>query len=149
MIHIAVIRRRFVDLILDGTKTAELRLNRHRIVPHGRVFEQERIYIKQVSGPIRATAIVARVESYTDLTPDRIRELERDTHEAVRGYPEFFRERENARYASVIHLEHVEACAHGPDFSVQRAANPRAAWLMLPDSACVHPAHAGPGVASA
>lgn len=139
MIHVAVIKREYVELILAGKKTAELRLTRMRGAPHGKVFAGERLYIKQSSGPVRATAVVTEVESHEDLTPRRIRRLARDTAKTVRGKPEFFRERQTARFATVIHFERVEPCAWGPDFSAERAANPRAAWLILPDNACVYP----------
>lgn len=149
MIHIAVIKREYVELILAGKKTAELRLTRMRGAPHGKVFSGERLYIKQSSGPVRATAVVTGVESYEELTPRRIRQLARDTAKTVRGKPDFFREREQARYASVIHFECVEACDWGPDFSAERAANPRAAWLILPESACVYPDCLDQGLLSA
>lgn len=139
MIHIAVIKREYVELILAGAKTAELRLTRSRSVPHGRVFAGERIYFKQSSGPVRATAVVTHIESLADLGPRDVRRLAEHTAETVRGRPEFFRERAEARHASIIHFEGVEPCAWGPDFSAERAANPRAAWLLLPDGACVYP----------
>ncbi|MEL6497222.1 MAG: ASCH domain-containing protein [Planctomycetota bacterium] len=139
MIHIAVIKREYVELILAGKKTAELRLTRTRGAPHGRVSPGERLYVKQSSGPIRATALVTDVESHEDLTPRRIRQLARDTAKTVRGKPDFFRERENARYATIMHFDDVEPCSFGPDFAAERAANPRAAWLILPNNACVYP----------
>lgn len=139
MIHVAVVKCNYIELILAGKKTAELRLTRSRGAPHGRVVAGDRLYFKQSSGPVRATAVVSRVESFEDLTPELVERLDRDTAETVRGAPEFFAERRDARYASVIHFERVEPCASGPDFAAERAANPRAAWLILPESACVYP----------
>ncbi|MEO1585574.1 MAG: ASCH domain-containing protein [Planctomycetota bacterium] len=139
MIHLPVIRREYLELILAGRKTAELRLTRSRGIPHGRVFSGERLYFKQSSGPVRATALVSSVEAFADLTPDLVGELAERTRETVRGRPAFFAERSDARYASVIHFERVEPCAYGPDFSRERAANPRAAWLILPEQADVYP----------
>lgn len=139
MIHVAIVMRHYVELILAGTKTAELRLTRHRVLPHGRVLPNERLYIKQSSGPVRATAVVTHIETYDNLTPRAVRQLARDTAATVRGKPDFFEQRAKARYASVIHFDRVEPCASGPDFAAERAANPRAAWLVLPDTADVYP----------
>ncbi len=149
MIHIAIVKREYVELILAGRKTAELRLTRSRCVPHGRVAAGERLYIKQSSGPVRATAVVTGVEWFENLTPGGVRRLARLTAGSVRGRPDFFRERTHARYASVIHFHRVEPCAWGPDFSAQRAANPRAAWLILGDESCVYPDCVEPGLLSA
>lgn len=139
MIHVAVVKREYVELILAGKKTAELRLTRSRGAPHGRVAEGERLYFKQSSGAVRATAVVTRVETHDGLTREGISRLEAATARTVRGSRAFFDERRDARYASVIHFDSVEPCASGPDFSAERAASPRAAWLVLPDDACVYP----------
>jgi ASC-1-like (ASCH) protein len=139
MVHVAVIQRHYLELILAGRKTAELRLTRHRTAPHGLVGAGQRLYFKQSSGPVRATAVVTVVESFESLTPRGVRALETATRATVLGRPEFFRERAQARYASVIHFTDVRPCAYGPDFSAQRAANPRGAWLILPAQADVYP----------
>ena len=139
MIHVAVVQRDYIELILAGRKTAELRLTRTRGAPHGMVAPGERLYFKQSSGPIRATAVVTRVDAWTDLTPNRIAKLQAETADTVRGKPEFFAERLQARYARVIHFASLEPCSSGPDFSAARRASPRAAWLVLPDSAEVYP----------
>ncbi|MEM9166059.1 MAG: ASCH domain-containing protein [Planctomycetota bacterium] len=139
MIHVAVIHRRYIELILAGKKTAELRLTKTRGAPHGRISPGERLYFKQASGGVRATAVVTRIETCDALTPERIERLERSTAETVLAGCEFFAARRHANYASVIHFERVEACRSGPDFAAERAANPRSAWLILPDDADVYP----------
>jgi ASC-1-like (ASCH) protein len=140
MVHVAVVMPRYLELILAGRKTAELRLTRSRTPPHGVVSAGERVYFKQTSGPVRATAVVERVEFLEGLTPDAIRLLAERTRETVRGAREFFETRMGARFASVVHVVRVEPCSWGPDFAAERRARPRAAWLVLPDDADVYPA---------
>ncbi|MEM8757104.1 MAG: ASCH domain-containing protein [Planctomycetota bacterium] len=138
-IHLAVVHQNYIELILRGTKTAELRLTKNRNPPHGVVHPGQRLYFKQSSGPVRATAVVTHVESLTDLTPADVARLAKDSAETVRGEPDFFEQRSSARFASVIHFDRVQPCAFGPDFAAERAANPRAAWLVLPAEADVYP----------
>lgn len=136
MIHVAIIHRPFLDAILAGEKTAELRLSTHARAPFGRVAAGERIYLKQASGPFRATAVVDRVESHEALTPHRLRALQKRYAAVVgAGHEDFWRHKRNAKYASVIFLRDVEAVSRGPAIPRSRGL----AWYVLPDDADVYP----------
>lgn len=146
MVHVAVVMPRYLQLILAGRKTAELRLTRSRTPPHGVVSVGERVYFKQTSGSVRATAVVELVEFFEGLSPEAIQLLAERTRDTVRGGRDFFQSKMNARYASVVHVVRVEPCSSGPDFSAQRRAQPRAAWLVLPDESDVYPACVDRGI---
>lgn len=133
MIHVAVVHKKYADLMLAGDKTAELRLTKNKIVPFGRVHAGDTVYLKVASGPICGRATVAKVESHADLTPAKIRELCSEINDKVQGDSAFWKLKKSARYATIVHLKSVKACSEGPDYAMARAANPRSAWLLLGD----------------
>ncbi|PHQ78610.1 MAG: hypothetical protein COB69_09630 [Phycisphaera sp.] len=131
MIHVAVVHKQYAELILAGEKTAELRLTKNRIVPFGRVHNNDTVYIKVASGPICAVAKVASIEAHEDLTPAKIRVLRKEVNDVVMGDSAFWNLKRTARYATVVYLKNIKPCDDGPDVSAARAANPRSAWLIL------------------
>lgn len=106
-----------------------------RRVPHGSAFTGERIYFKERSGPVRATALVARVECYQDLTPRRVRELCRDHNQRILGPPEYWQEKSSARFATLLWVVHPEAIHFGPEIPAF-CGN---AWIRIPADRCVYP----------
>lgn len=130
--HLAVVLPRYVDSILAGRKTVEVRLSMTRCAPYGRIAPGDAVYFKERGGRIRASGIVARVDQFEDLTPSRVRELARmyaGPADAV-GAP-YWRAKRRARYATMIWLTGVE--------KLDRArATPRlygAAWVVLKNAA--------------
>jgi hypothetical protein len=131
VIHVAVVHKKYAELILAGTKTAELRLTKNKIVPFGRVHAGDTVYIKIASGPICAAAKVASIETRENLTPTKLRALRKAVNDVVLGDSVYWKLKQNARYATLVHLKNVKPCDDGPDFSAARSENPRTAWLML------------------
>lgn len=70
--HLVILKKPYLDLILDGRKTIELRLTRAKRPAGGQVEPQDRLLLKASGGPVHATATVADVRYYEDLTPKRI-----------------------------------------------------------------------------
>lgn len=133
-VHVAVVHRKYAQLILDGKKAAELRLSKNRIAPFGRVTKGDTVYFKVASGSICAKACVERVEQLEVLTPDSMGALRARLDPIVLGDDEYWSQNSSARFGTVIHLAGVKPCDDGPDYSRERAANPRAAWHVLEDS---------------
>jgi hypothetical protein len=46
-VHVAILKRRFLNRILDGSKTIEYRGNRLGCAPHGRVSAGDLVFLKQ------------------------------------------------------------------------------------------------------
>ena len=135
MIHVAILLKPYLELILDGRKTVELRLTRTRRVPFRAIEPGDRIYLKQSGGPFRATAIVRRVDFHDDLTPRRIQALQREFNHAIRGGADYWRSKRDARYATLVWLADVESIEFGPKMRPHHGA----AWQVLPDSEDVYP----------
>ena len=73
--HLAILKKPYLDMILDGRKQIESRFSKVRGPAFGRVFVGDRLFLKVSSGPVCATAKVAAVENFDGLTPQRMVEI--------------------------------------------------------------------------
>lgn len=129
-IHVAILRKPYLDAVLSGTKTIESRLTRTAKEPYGVIEPGERLFLKQSAGPFRATAIAADIASFGDLRPADVERLRRKYQAAVGGDDAYWQSKSEARFAVFVMLADVEAFAAGPSYSVQTMR----AWYVLPDA---------------
>lgn len=128
MIHVAVLKTKYLDMLLSGEKSIECRLTRNRIDPHGRIRRGERVYFKESSGPFRATAVVDEVIERSDMDETGIEAIRAEFGEAI-GAPEaFWTSKKTARFAVLIRFRKVERVYRGPKTP---ALNGRG-WIRLP-----------------
>jgi hypothetical protein len=83
--HLVILKKPYLDLILAGEKTIELRLTKAKRPIGGRVLAQDRLFLKQSGGPVRGLATAEQVEYYEDLTPQGIRQIQRRYNDQIRG----------------------------------------------------------------
>jgi hypothetical protein len=131
MIHVALIRRRYVEMILAGEKRVECRLSRQRRDPFAKVARGEVVYIKEVGGAVRARGVIGRVLMLDDLTPSGVGLLRRRYNHLIRADAAFWRSRRHARYATLVWIDRVEACGSAPDYRGRPGFSPRSAWHVL------------------
>jgi len=142
-LHVAILRRPYLDRILDGAKTLECRLTRTPRAPFGRVAAGDTLYLKQSAGPFRGRAVAGEIVSQSDLTPadvDRIRDRYGDR---VLGEPDYWQSKRDSRYATLIELRSVEPVDVGPALAPSHGL----AWFVLPADA--DPVHETPLTAGA
>ena len=78
MIHVAIMNKRFGDLIdkiLSGEKEVESRWSKNKIAPWGRVKCNDRIYFKNSGEPVIAVASVSKVLQFENLDPVKVRRI--------------------------------------------------------------------------
>lgn len=107
--HLAVVLPRYIESFLAGRKRLEVRLSVSRSLPYGRVSAGDIVYIKERAGPVRCRARVALVETLDNLTPARVRTLERRCARAADavGAP-YWHARRTARYATLVWVDRVQ-----------------------------------------
>jgi len=127
--HLAVLYREYIDRILAGEKTIEMRLSKNRVAPFGKVETGHTIYFKQSGGPVRAAATAGRVESFTDLTPERIDEIRKQHNDGITGDDETWAKKRHRRYGTLIWLTGVHATDDGPVMPPLYGA----AWVCDPE----------------
>lgn len=130
-IHVAILKREYLRMILTGQKTVESRLTKLRCPPIGMVEPGQRLFFKASGGPFMATALAESVHDYEALTPERIDGLCEQWNPAVCGPLDYWRDRRDRRFATMIRLDRVEPLEVGPKFAAQNMR----AWYVLDDSA--------------
>ncbi|GEM_PF-334231 len=135
MIHVAILQAPYLQAIVDGRKSIEMRLTMTNRVPFEAVEIGERLYFKQSGGPFRGTALVDHVLFMRDLTPRDVERVRRDYNDWICGAAEFWRSRRQARFATLIWVRDVEPIRFGPRMRPHHGV----AWQCLPDREDVYP----------
>lgn len=125
--HVAILYKRYIDLILQGEKTVESRLTRTPRAPFRAIAPGDRIYFKASSGPFMATAIADSVDFHEALTPVKINRLKHQYNDAVCGDDDYWNAKLTSRYATFVTLRDVEPLTTGPAMKKSTGI----AWFVL------------------
>jgi hypothetical protein len=119
----------YLSYVLDGRKTIESRFATRRYAPYGRINPGDMILLKESGGPIRGLCEVSEVWFY-NLTPDSWRYLQREfAKDLCAQEPDFWIERQNASFATLMSLESVRQIA-----PVEFPKQDRRGWVVLRSS---------------
>ena len=105
--HLVILKKAYLDAILQGRKQVESRFSRVRGPAFGRVFVGDRLFLKVSSGPVCATARVAAVENFEELTPRRIIELKQRYNRYILGSDEYWGSKRSSKFGFLAWLEDV------------------------------------------
>jgi ASC-1-like (ASCH) protein len=105
--HLVILKKPYLDLILSGRKTIELRLTRARYVPGPRAAAGDRLFLKASGGPVCAVATAAEVRYYEDLTPERIAGIRREYNEKIGGGDDVWQSMMDCRSGFLVWLRDV------------------------------------------
>jgi hypothetical protein len=125
--HLAILREPYLSRILMGVKTIESRFLRMRTAPYGRVAVDDRLLLKRSGGPITATARVAKVALYDNLTPARVAALIDQYAAGLYLDDDVLDRAQRSRYAVLIWLSDVAPIEHPPLLNKRD----RRAWVVL------------------
>ena len=106
--HLVILKKQYLDAIIDGTKTVESRLLKGKSPPFGRVEPGDVLFFKQSSGPVRAIAIAGAVKSFKNLTPTKIAEIKSKYNKYILGSDEYWAGKADCAYCVLIRIESVE-----------------------------------------
>lgn len=126
--HLAILQQPYLGLILQGRKTIECRLTRHRIPPWNAATAGDTLILKQSAGPVRGVA-AARDVIFHRLESDADRAKLLKHNAAIHATPEFWADRPDHRYLSLVLLEDIATLSlpQSPARSSGRA------WIPLPN----------------
>ena len=106
-IHIAVCVQPFLSAILEGRKTVESRFSNNRCPPYQRVQRGDIIILKSSGGPALGTATAGSVHFY-ELSTTVLAKIRRNFAEELYALnDEFWDERANKQFATLIELHDV------------------------------------------
>lgn len=129
--HLVIIKKVYLDSVLQGQKTTECRLSRTRRPPFGAVRVGDTLWLKQSGGQILATAKVGRVEFLHPLTPTRLAALQAGYADSLRVGKGFFDSYRRARFATLIWLSRIRRVEPLP-----YEKRSRCAWVVLAGPPC-------------
>ncbi len=128
-IHVAILKRPYIRLILEGKKTVESRLTRTAQPPYRAIESGDRIFIKASAGPFMATAIAGKVEQHDGLEPNDILRLRMRHNLAVCGDDSYWDLKQSSRFAVFVGLTQVEPIEVGPAYPKSMRA-----WHVVDES---------------
>jgi len=106
--HLVILKKPYLDMILEGRKRIELRLYKTRHPAFGRVFAGDKLFLKISSGPVCATATVEAVKNFENLTPGRILELKQQYNHDIGGGDEHWQRKMDCKYCILVWLKDVK-----------------------------------------
>jgi hypothetical protein len=106
--HLVILKKAYLDMILEGRKRIELRLYKSRHPAFGRVFAGDKLFLKVSSGPVCATATVEKVKTFENLTPGRIRDLKQQYNHEIIGGHEHWQSKMDCKYCLLVWLKDVK-----------------------------------------
>lgn len=113
-------------MIMDGRKRIELRLHKTRQPAFGKVRAGDRLFLKQTSYPVTATATVEKVSNFENLTPEKILEIKRQYNHDIAGPDEYWQNRMSCKFCFLVWLKDIKAI-----WPVPIAKKDWRAWVVL------------------
>ncbi|MDD5064075.1 MAG: ASCH domain-containing protein [Phycisphaerae bacterium] len=107
--HLVILKKPYLDAILDGRKLIESRLSAVKPCAFERLLSGDKLFLKQSSGPVCATAKVKAVKNFENLTPRRIIEIKQQYNRHILGSDEYWRSRRDSRFGFLAWLEEVKS----------------------------------------
>ena len=107
--HLVILKRPYLDAILSGQKKIESRFTVTKRYAFGRVQAGDKLFLKASSGPVCATAIIAEVKNFQNLTPKQIIEIKQQYNRYILGDEEYWRSKMNCRFGFLAWLKDARA----------------------------------------
>ena len=106
--HLVILKKPYLDAILTGRKTIESRFYQTRQKWLSQVCTGDKLFLKASSGPVSATATVASVKVFDNLTAGQIRELKGRFNQHILGDEQYWQEKLNSRFGILCRLKDVQ-----------------------------------------
>jgi ASC-1-like (ASCH) protein len=124
--HLVILKQPYLNAILEGRKKIELRLTKTRHHGFGRVFAGDKLFIKESSGPVCATATVEAVKNYEHLTPQKIKEIKKQYNHLIGGDDGYWQSKMDSKFGFLVWLKDVKTIE-----PVRIAKKDWRAWVVL------------------
>ena len=124
--HLVILKKPYLDAILDGRKPVESRLWKTRRYAFGRILPGDRLFLKQSSGPVCGMATVDAVKSFENLTPEQIIAIKQQYNHLVGGSDEHWQQRSDCKFGVLVWLKDVKTIE-----PVQINKKDWRAWVVL------------------
>ncbi len=126
MKHIVILKKKYYDMVLAGTKTIESRFSMNKCAPYNKVQVGDTLLIKETGKDVSATAKVKDVKYY-ELTPSLVEDIRIKYGKAIgTDSPKDWESTTRKKYCTLVWLENVDQIN---PIKVQRSCG--AGWICL------------------
>jgi ASC-1-like (ASCH) protein len=105
--HLAILKKPYLDAIIEGRKTVESRFTKTRQPPFGQIYPGDEIFLKLSNGPVCAVAAVQAVKQFENLTAGEIQQLKTQYNSSILGENEYWESKRDCKYGVLIRLADV------------------------------------------
>jgi ASC-1-like (ASCH) protein len=105
--HLIILKKPYLDTILSGKKTVESRFMKAKCSPFGKVEAGDKLFLKISSGPVCATAVVARVKNFENLTPEKITAIKKQYNHLICGGDDYWQSKIDSICGFLLLLKNV------------------------------------------
>ena len=105
--HLAILKKPYLDAILEGRKTIESRFYQTNHKWLDQVSPDDKLFLKVSSGPVMATALIATVKRFDNLNASQIAELKRQYNRHIVGDEQYWQEKMGSRFGILLWLKNV------------------------------------------
>ena len=106
--HLVILKKPYLDAILEGRKQIESRFTKTRRPAFGRVLAGDKLFLKVSSGPVCAGATVTAVKNFEDLTPGQIIEIKQRYNRYIKGSDEYWLSKMDSRFGFLVWLRDIK-----------------------------------------
>lgn len=107
--HLVILKKYYLDKILDGSKQIELRLTKTAVPPFGCAAAGDTLILKESSGLVCAVAQVAAVKQFKGLTPAKIAQLKVQCNHLICGAESYWQFKSDCPFAVLLWLKNVRS----------------------------------------
>lgn len=106
--HLVILKKPYLEKILNGIKKVELRLTKTKHHGFGKVLAGDILFLKESSGFVCAKAYVEKVKNFENLTPEKILELKQQYNHLIGGDNEHWLSKTDSKFAFLVWLKDVK-----------------------------------------
>jgi ASC-1-like (ASCH) protein len=107
--HLVILKKPYLDAILDGRKPVESRFWKTRRYAFGRVLVGDILFLKLSSGPVCGMATVEAVKNFENLTPKKIAQIKEKYNHLIVGANEHWQNRADCKFGFLVWLQDLKA----------------------------------------
>lgn len=105
--HLVILKKPYLDAILNGRKRIESRFSTTKRPAFGRVLPGDTLFLKLSAGPVCATATVAAVGDFDNLTPQKMLQLKLQHNRYIIGTDEYWQSKCDSKFGLLVWLKDV------------------------------------------
>jgi len=112
--HIAVLKKKYLDMILNGSKTVEVRLLKTRRPPYGVVCIDDIVLLKESGGLVLGHARVADVRYYAKQDGVDFAQILKRYSDCIGGdITDYLKSKQDSKYMALIFLSDIKRYRKG------------------------------------